>query len=97
MQGRSPAVRASLRSRLNPGRLRSVVALHPELLAHAVGTLSPSDHLLVTLRFEDGLSAPEIARVMHLPTSFHVYRRLDAAIRALRANLVARGVESPTP
>ena len=68
-----------------------------QLLAHAVGMLSPSDHLLVTLRFEDGLSAPEIARVMHLPTSFHVYRRLDAAIRALRANLVARGVESPTP
>jgi RNA polymerase sigma factor (sigma-70 family) len=64
------------------------------LLALAVGALSPSDHLLITLRFNDGLSAPEIARVMHLPSPFHVYRRLDAAIRALRANLVARGVES---
>jgi RNA polymerase sigma factor (sigma-70 family) len=67
------------------------------LLNLAIGTLSTSDRLLLALRFEDGLSASQIARVMHLPTSFHVYRRLDAAIRALRANLVARGVESSAP
>jgi RNA polymerase sigma factor (sigma-70 family) len=67
------------------------------MLSLAVGTLSTTDRLLLTLRFEDGLSASQIARVMHLPTAFHVYRRLDAAIRALRANLVARGVESSAP
>lgn len=67
------------------------------LLRAAVGTLSTTDRLLLTLRFEDGLSASQIARVMHLPTPFHAYRRLDAAIRALRASLVARGVESAFP
>ncbi|HEY6829091.1 MAG TPA: sigma-70 family RNA polymerase sigma factor [Gemmatimonadaceae bacterium] len=67
------------------------------LLALAVGTLSTTDRLLLTLRFDDGLSASQIARVMHLPTAFHVYRRLDAAIRTLRADLVARGVESAAP
>lgn len=67
------------------------------LLSLAIGTLSTTDRLLLALRFEDGLSASQIARVMRLPNSFHVYRRLDAAVRALRANLVARGVESPAP
>jgi len=67
------------------------------LLAVAVGSLTPSDRLLLALRFEDGLSAQQIARVMHLPSPFHVYRRLDAAMRALRTSLTARGVESAAP
>ena len=67
------------------------------LLTTALGTLSANDQLLLALRFEDGLSASQIARVMHLPTPFHVYRRLDAAIRAMRSTLVAHGVESSTP
>jgi RNA polymerase sigma factor (sigma-70 family) len=67
------------------------------LLAVAIGALPPSDRLLLALRFEDGLSAQQIARVMHLPTPFHVYRRLDAAMRSLRSSLTARGVESAAP
>ncbi len=74
----------------------STAELH-EALAAAVGSLAPSDRLLLALRFEDGLSAQEIARVIHVPTPFHVYRRLDAVLRALRELLGARGVDSAAP
>lgn len=64
-----------------------------EALAAAIDTLAPADRLLVALRFDDGLSAQEIARVLQMPTPFHVYRRLEAVTGTLRAFLVARGVE----
>jgi RNA polymerase sigma factor (sigma-70 family) len=64
-----------------------------EMLSAAIDTLAPADRLLVALRFDDGLSAQEIARVLQMPTPFHVYRRLEAVTGTLRAFLVARGVE----
>ncbi len=64
-----------------------------EALAAAIDTLAPADRLLVALRFDDGLSAQQIARVLRMPTPFHVYRRLEVITRTLRAFLVARGVE----
>lgn len=60
-------------------------------LARAVGVLSPGDQLLLRLRFEDDLSAREIAGLLGLPTPFHVYRRLQALCTALRALLERRG------
>jgi len=56
----------------------------------AVATLSPADQLLVTLRYEDNRSAPEIASLMSQPTPFHVYRRLNRVHESLRQMLMAR-------
>jgi DNA-directed RNA polymerase specialized sigma subunit len=51
------------------------------------------DRLLLKLRFDDGLSAPEIARLLGFPTPFHVYRRLNALYARLRGGLRERGIE----
>jgi RNA polymerase sigma factor (sigma-70 family) len=56
-------------------------------LGRAVAGLSPSDQLLLRLRFEDELTAREIARLLGLPTPFHVYRRLSAVCTKLRLHL----------
>ena len=68
-----------------------------ELSAHltlAVSALPPGDQLLIRLRFEDGLSAAEIADVLRFPSQFHVYRRINVLLDTLRASLRARGIES---
>lgn len=61
----------------------------------AVQGLAPRDRLLLALRFEDDLSAREIAQVMGLPTPFHVYRRLSQVFALLRDRLRQRGMERP--
>lgn len=61
----------------------------------AIGALPARDRLLLTLRFEDDLSAREIAQVMGLATPFHVYRRLNAVLAELRQALRRRGVDEP--
>jgi RNA polymerase sigma factor (sigma-70 family) len=62
------------------------------LLREAVRELAPADRLLLKLRFEDELSAQEIARFLGLPSTFHVYRRLRSVLGTLRATLRARRV-----
>ena len=62
-----------------------------------LATLSPADQVLLRLRFDDGLSAQQIARTLHYPTPFHVYRRINALLAQLRAMLRARGIESSVP
>lgn len=57
--------------------------------------LSPRDRLLLTLRFEDDLSAREIAQVVGMPSQFHVYRRLNQLLTRLREQMRRRGVERP--
>jgi len=68
-----------------------------QALDAALAELHPSDRLLIKLRFDDGLSAQRIADFMHIPTPFHVYRRLNAVLSTLRSALRARGVEGPVP
>jgi RNA polymerase sigma factor (sigma-70 family) len=51
------------------------------------------DRLLLALRFEEDLPAPEIARIMGYATPFHVYRRLKVVLAELRAALRRRGVD----
>jgi len=68
-----------------------------EALAGALGGLPLPDRLMLTLRFEEGLSAREIAGVMGFPTPFHVYRRLNALLDGLRSRLRERGVEDAAP
>ena len=76
-------------------RLRSL-ELHHALDA-ALAVLPPSDQVLLRLRFDDGCSAQQIARTLHYPTPFHVYRRLNALLAQLRETLRARGIESSIP
>lgn len=63
----------------------------------ALGELSNDDRLLLKLRFDDGLSASAIARLVGLPTAFHVYRRLNGLLGQLRARLSVCGIESAEP
>jgi len=62
-------------------------------LENAVAELTAEEHLLVVLRFYDGLTAAEIASMLQLPSAFHVYRRLNLVLKKLRHFLVERGVE----
>jgi RNA polymerase sigma factor (sigma-70 family) len=56
-------------------------------LEHCLGRLEARDRLLIKLRFEDDMSAAEIARLMDFATPFHVYRRLKAVLNDLRIAL----------
>jgi RNA polymerase sigma factor (sigma-70 family) len=66
-----------------------------DVLRRALAALDPGDRLLLKLRFEDDLPAREIAELVHLPTPFHVYRRLKAALALLRNVLDQAGIEGP--
>ena len=66
-------------------------------LTTALDSLEPRDRLLLKLRFEDDLAAREIAPLLKLPTSFHVYRRLNALLEQLREALNRRGIEESAP
>ena len=68
-----------------------------DALKSAVVALEPDDRLLLRFRFEDGLSAPQIARLMSCRSQFDVYRRLRHVLDALRKVLLTRGVGDPAP
>ena len=71
-------------------------ALRGELdrcLQEALSRLTPTERLLLTLRFEDDLPASRIAGIIGLPSPFHVYRRLNNVLSNLRAALESRGIE----
>lgn len=50
------------------------------------------DRMLLTLRFEEDLTAKEIARLMGFQTVFHVYRRLNKVLERLRTRLEGLGL-----
>ncbi|MEP6507145.1 MAG: sigma-70 family RNA polymerase sigma factor [Gemmatimonadales bacterium] len=57
-------------------------------------SLAPADRLLLNLRFDDGLSAAEIAVLLRYSSQFHVYRRINSLLAEMKARLNARGFES---
>ena len=57
-----------------------------------VQTLTPRDRLVLRYRFDDDLSAREIARLLKFRTQFHVYRRITAILASCRQALAAKGV-----
>lgn len=57
-------------------------------LSDAMGQLEHEDQLLVLLRFEHGMTAPQIADVMHFENHKYVYTRLRTVITRLRRILV---------
>jgi len=68
-----------------------------DALEHAMTSLAPSDRLLLQLRFDDDLTAQEIARLVNFASPFHVYRRVNVLLATLRRSLEQRGVESAVP
>ena len=62
------------------------------LLGRALASLTPSDRLLLRLRYEDDLSVPSIARALGEASPFVVYRRLDRVLASLRHLLEGYGV-----
>jgi RNA polymerase sigma factor (sigma-70 family) len=56
-------------------------------LSRALEELEPADRLLLKLRFEQDLSAREIAALLGMPTPFHVYRRARTICALLRVRL----------
>jgi len=71
-----------------------VVKYRNECLDSAIARLAPRDRLLLTLRFDEGLSASRISRVLDMPTPFHVYRSINNILTRLRAALRERGIEN---
>jgi RNA polymerase sigma factor (sigma-70 family) len=80
----------------DPERVLSAREIH-DVLASALERLEPRDRLLIRLRFEDELSAQEIASMLKLPSPFHVYRRLSHLFSVLRRTLLREGVQDPVP
>jgi len=74
-----------------------IVAETRAALSAEIEALPAADRLLIKLRFEDDLSAKEIAEVIDAPTPFHVYRRLNHVLDVLRRGLIARGLEGAVP
>lgn len=66
-------------------------------LAEELRELEDRDRLLLALRFENGLTAREIARIMDYKTQFHVYRRVNRVLALLKERLAERGIEDPHP
>lgn len=66
-------------------------------LRRALSDLAHDDRRLLELRYERNLPAREIARILGLPSPFHVYRRVNAVCgrlrRALEGLAVAMGDE----
>ncbi len=54
------------------------------LLAEAVEAMEPEDQLLLQLRFEQDLSAPQIAEIMGYPKYSYVYTRLRTVLERMR-------------
>ena len=66
-------------------------------LERAIATLDTRDRLMLRLRFEDGLSIPEVARILRLPSAAHGYRRLESLLTTLRSQLTASGIRDSQP
>lgn len=64
-----------------------------QALEAALCRLGPRDRLLLKLRFEDELSAREIAGIMRFSTPFHVYRRLTSVVKTLGTWVRQSGIE----
>lgn len=82
---------------LSPAGTDPAIELHTRDRAAAleatVRALPARDRFLLALRFEEDLSAREIARLMGFPTPFHVYRHLNAVLTELRQALRQRGID----
>ena len=68
-----------------------------EALKRALESLSEEQRLTLRLRFEDEAPVSDIARVLGVPSVFHVYRRINKTLAHLRSELKSHGMDGPTP
>jgi RNA polymerase sigma factor (sigma-70 family) len=68
-----------------------------DTLDAALQELSPEDRLLLKLRYEDGRTAAQTARILGLSSEFAAHRRQRAILSRLREALALRGVHGPRP
>jgi RNA polymerase sigma factor (sigma-70 family) len=66
-------------------------------LREALASLAPDEQLLLTLRFDNQLSARRIAEILDLSSPFHVYRRVNGLLARVREQLKSRGFTDPDP
>lgn len=66
-----------------------------DALSSVLAGLTARDRLLLAFRYEDDLSARQIAGIMSFPTVFHVYRHLNSVLRLCRDSLERKGVRAP--
>ena len=66
-------------------------------LREALASLAPDEQLLLTLRFDNQLSARRIAEILDLSSPFHVYRRVNELLARVREQLKSRGFTDPDP
>lgn len=59
-----------------------------EQLSRALGEMDPDDQLLVLLRFEHGMRARDISKIMQFDSHKYVYTRLRTIISRLRREMV---------
>jgi len=64
-----------------------------ECLRAELAKLTPKERLLLTLRFEDNLTASRVAGIVGLPSPFHVYRSVNVILSNLRVRLEKRGLQ----
>jgi RNA polymerase sigma factor (sigma-70 family) len=88
--------RVSTPARENPEHALQTAEV-TQALGAALGEIQPRDRLLLAMRFEEDLSAREIAGIMDFPTPFHVYRRLNRVLAMLRGKLESRGIDNSIP
>jgi RNA polymerase sigma factor (sigma-70 family) len=72
---------------------QTVVNERDKALRAALTQLHSRERLLLVLRFQDDLSAAHIARIVGVPTPFHVYRQLNGVLEKLRRMLSSKGIE----
>lgn len=65
-----------------------------EVVTHVMESLATEDRLILRLRFEDDISAADIARLLQLEPK-RLYRRIERLLGTFRANLRARGIDWP--
>ena len=63
-----------------------------DALERALARIDVADRLMLRLRYEDGLSVPEIARLLSEASPFRVYRRIDSILAVLRKELTLAGI-----
>ena len=64
------------------------------LIAEVMAALPPADRVVLRLRFEDGLSVADIARVLTLDQR-QLYRRIEALLASFRRSLQDKGLGWP--
>ena len=67
-----------------------------ESLQRALEALSDEERLTLRMRFEDDAAVSDIAKVLDVPTVFHVYRRINRILGNLREELQKHGLDEPT-